>query len=422
MGENVSRRDFLKTTSISAAGVTALSFKPLSAALGPVQDKSRIIIAKDEDCFNLSSGTVDEDKIQEMVDYAIIWLMKAPSKAEAYEALFPTGKLTTDTKILIKYNNAKSVSKTRNHVMDALENGLTSMLGGTFPKANIERMGSKDDCGSGVSSETFNVGSSNKYEIRQKFVDCDYFINMPSCWAISSVGCGVTLSLKALMAAVSGSLGNMHNQNFISETTPALSLMNEHPVFKEKQILALADAICLGAGGNQQNIDSAAYCVIASKDMVAVDYLAIDKMDQTGKLSSSNKTAALKVCERAADPDYGLGTDDPTNMEKEEIEPPWTNPWLTGVKSTGDKNISSSDVHVNTNPTHTVFSYHNTAGSQATVSIYDMQGRKIWEHMSSESGIVWNNSDIKGRKVSRGTYLYQLKVGKVTAEGRIAVK
>jgi len=402
MGENVSRRDFLKTTSISAAGVTALSFKPLSASFSPTQDESRIIIATDDEC--LVGSTINEAKVQDMVDYSIMTLTKIADKPKAYEALFPDG-VTTDTTILIKYNNAKTnSSKSQKAVRDALLNGLTSMIGGTFPSDNITEMGKQT--GSST-SETFDVGTKS-FSIAKPWVDCDYFINLPSAWNISYTG--ITMALKGMMPSVSGSQSGFHNY-FTSESDPGLSILNSQPSLKNKQVLVLLDAISICPSGNTVK---AAYKIVASKDMVAADYQGMLIMKEDG-LSSSDETTAKKVCELAALPDYGLGTDDPSEMEIVNIGPPWT----TEIFSSGNVKVKAKDFQVKTQSKRTVFS---SPGGQATIAIFDTQGRRVWADKSSENRIVWNNINLHGHKVSSGMYLYQLKVGKVIAQGKIAVK
>ena len=102
MDKKVSRRDFIKSTSISAAGVSAMSLVPLSSGFAHSnQDKSRVVIATDEKCY--VNGKVEQNLVQDMVDYSIMTLTGKKKKVEAYESLFPDG-LTKDTKIIIKYN------------------------------------------------------------------------------------------------------------------------------------------------------------------------------------------------------------------------------------------------------------------------------------------------------------------------------
>ena len=127
MALNISRRDFLKTSSAAAAGVTAASVAPFSSVYAKRDRKSRIVIAKDEECY--VSGVVDQEKVNDMVDNAILTLTQASTIPEAYEALFPE-PVTASTTIAVKQNSvsAGSYNKTWKYVRDALKNGLSKML------------------------------------------------------------------------------------------------------------------------------------------------------------------------------------------------------------------------------------------------------------------------------------------------------
>ena len=409
--EGISRRDFIKTTSISAAGATMLSLGPLSSAFGSKKDRvSRVVIAKDEECYQ---GSVDQAKVQDMVDHAIMTLTGVSDKVGAYEALFTDGNLSTSSKILVKYNNSRPAT-TRGPVMTALKSGLTSMLNGQFPMSNITEVGRGSD-NPDLSNQSFNIGS-REYTIRQIWVDCDYFINMPSAWAISYTG--VTLSLKGMMPAVdcSQGLGGMHD-NFTSSSSPALSLLNSQTVFPGKQVLVLLDAISTSPTGENNSGLVNSYSVVASTDMVANDYQGLLILKENG-LSSSNENTALSVLSLAAAAPYNLGTDDPATMEVLRISPPWSTELITS----GDIQIHTHDIQIKSLPSHTIFEYPRQSGSHANLVIFDLQGRKIRLRRSSENSIVWNNDDIHGHKVSSGMYLYQLRVGDIIAQGKIALK
>ena len=212
--EGISRRDFLKTTSVSAAGASMMSLGQLSSAFGFKKKRaSRVVIAKDEDCIG------DQAKVQDMVDYSIMNLTGETDKGKAYEALFDSN-LTTSSKILIKYNNSRT--DTDNLVLKALVNGLTSMFNGTFPELPSSQLIGRAT--GDASNQTFETQGTT-YAIRDIWVDCDYFINMPSAWAMNAPTYpGVTMSLKAMFPVVSGSLSRMHN-NFTDEDDPPLSVL-----------------------------------------------------------------------------------------------------------------------------------------------------------------------------------------------------
>ncbi|MBD3243799.1 MAG: DUF362 domain-containing protein [Chitinivibrionales bacterium] len=94
---------------------------------------------------------VDPTHIQCMMDTAIQALTGKGTTAEAWESLFPAGTLTNQTKVAIKINLSYGCNDPLNNnwrdmlcpvgckaaVSDAVVNGLTQMLGGTYPIDNI---------------------------------------------------------------------------------------------------------------------------------------------------------------------------------------------------------------------------------------------------------------------------------------------
>jgi hypothetical protein len=99
------------------------------------------------------------------------------------------------------------------------------------------------------------------------------------------------------------------------------------------------------------------------------------------------------------------------------IGPPWD---YVGIDK--NKKISKNFIKVRTNPEHTIFSYTEVYGSKATVTIYDIRGRKIWSQRSSDKSIVWNNTNRAGKKVPSGVYVYQFKTGEIKARGKTTIK
>ncbi len=406
--EGISRRDFIKTTSVSAAGASMLSLGQLSSAFGFKKKRaSRVVIAKDEDCIG------DQAKVQDMVDYSIMNLTGETDKGKAYEALFDSN-LTTSSKILIKYNNSRTDKD--NLVLKALVNGLTSMFNGTFPELPSSQLIGKAT--GDASNQTFETQNTT-YAIRDIWVDCDYFINMPSAWAMNAPTYpGVTMSLKAMFPVVSGTLSRMHS-NFTDETDPPLSVLcaQIRDLLGGKQVLVLLDGTTVSPTGDNNSTEEA-YSVVASTDMVANNYHGIQILKEVGGFTSANETQALKVLELAAKDPYNLGTDNPGEMEVIRIGPPWN----VEILSNGNISKEARTVRVKTRPAQTVFDFHRESGAHANLAIYDLQGRKVWSHRSTENRIVWNNEDIHGRKVSSGMYLFQLRLRDIIAQGKLAVK
>jgi uncharacterized protein (DUF362 family) len=363
-----------------------------------------VVIALDQQSY--VGGAANQAKIQDMVDQSIMKLTGITDKVAAYESLFPG--LTSASKIVIKYNDAKS-TPTRPLVIAALTNSLKLMKSGAFPAANITAVG-RDNGAAGTQS--FNVGSTS-YTIRNTWANCNYFINMPPCFAIAEPG--VAMSLKNMITAFTGgSISSMHS-TFTNATTPALSILNSQSIFKQKQVLTLMDAICISPGGTTT---VPGYSIIASKDMVAVDYQGILMLKATNQFPAARETSALRTCELAAAAPYNIGTNLPANMEVLRISPPYT----TEIISSGSPLSSIPKVDVKTSGSKTIFYYNYGQRRNAACAVYDMGGRQVWAGKETGTSIVWEHNDLNAQKVPSGAYVYMLKVDDVVARGTLMVK
>ena len=413
---NISRRDFLKTTSVAAAGATAASITPFSSAYARRDRASRIVIAKDEECY--VSGVVDQEKVNDMVDNAILTLTEAASIPEAYEALFPE-QVTTSTTIAVKQNSvsAGSSNRTWTYVRDALKNGLTKMLNGTFPESNIkvEKSGTTNS-----SNPSFQIGNRT-FGFRNPWVEADYIINAPVCWAHSTTY-GVTLSLKNMMSSCS-SHSNFHDFDYSYSSNPWQAILSSQPTAKNKQILVLIDAISARAkGGPGGSADCTPLCVLAGKDMVAMDYQGIQILKANG-LSSTRESNALTKLACATQSPYNLGTDNPNEMEVIEIEPPWVDPVaINPVKS--DAGLSSQVKIINNAANSMVtFQFPMYTGESAKLSIFNMQGKIVWSsQLTGKNSIMWNAKNSDGKSVQQGMFVYNLQIGVRTASGKVEIR
>lgn len=412
MNDHLSRRDFLKKTSISAAGASVMSYAPLSAALKTPKEKSKVVIATDEKCFTWPK-TVDKPRIQDMIDHTVMTITGVFDKSKAYEALFPE-PVTSSTKILIHYNQMKPKT-TYVPVQNAIKKGLTSMLDNTFPADNIRIV---DREGVANTNEKVTITSSLEFTIKDIWVECDYFINCPICWAINPDIGGITMTFKGMITSVGGpDWGKFHNYT-INTDTPWMPILNSHPLFRKKQVLCIVDAITYSLKiTNTGSADGATHKIIASKDMVATDYTGLQLLIEKG-LPAVNITCAETILDYAANDPYNIGTNDPNNMEVINISPPWT----TQIITPGDKTTDKVDINVQTNPAHTIFNQIKASGDRKIVSIYNARGKRIWSHRSSENRILWENNDSNGNKVSSGMYLYRVEIGDIITQGKILVK
>ncbi|MBN1129217.1 MAG: DUF362 domain-containing protein [Chitinispirillaceae bacterium] len=408
------RRDFIKTAAMAG---TAVSVQPLihgSSRAGTA--KSRVVIANDPQCFTNNAAV--PARVQDMVDYCIMTLTGQSTRAAAYEALFPE-PVTSGTKIVIKYNSWFNLTNTPSYakVYNALRSGLTSMLNGTFPEANITASDRSGTAASG--NPQFTIGSTT-YRIQNVIMDCDYFINLAACWAMnnSQYPCGVTMTEKNMMGALSplGSLSTFHSY-FTNSNTPALAILNSQPVFRQKQVLALLDGIAIrtdsGPGGAP---NKTAFSVIASKDMVAADYQGLLILKENG-LSSDKEESARTVFDLSAQAPYNVGVSDPNDMEVVNIAPPWD----TRV-TWGGKGIERMGVRVRlgrrNNRSYVIFGIDDRAAGPYELSIFTMSGVLIWTSPTLE----WNGETSGGTTASPGPYLFAVKAGRKVVRGHIVVQ
>jgi len=403
------RREFLKNTAITGA---AVSIGPLTGGVSFAQSaKSKVVIATDQQCF--VNNAAQATRIQDMVDHTIMTLTGINTKAAAYEALFPK-PVTTATKILIKFNESSGQnSLSLKAVQAALTAGLKSMLNGTYPAANISTLGTGGD----ATGPKFTVGSDS-YQIKSAIVNCDYFINFAVCWCVGSNTAGVTLTLKNMMGAVAGNLSGGIHANFQNASGASLSILNSQQMLKDKQVLAIIDAISICLNGNcgpfsQPN--GSANLIIASKDMVAADYQGFMILKGRG-LSSDRLTVAQNVFNNAAKSTYGLGTNDPNNMDVVNIGPPYTTKVVVSGKKSERLGLQVRLDH-RAGGQRVAFTLKNEPSSGVNLSLYDARGAQIW----SDNSLTWNCETFSGAKAVPGSYFYTIKVGRETLNGKVIV-
>ena len=378
MSGTISRRDFLKQSSMAGLAATTLAVKP-SASQTSSTDKSRVVIVHDPDCS--SGGTPDKEKIQKMMDEAIKTLSGKTDIGEAYEALFPKA-VTSSSKIHMKRNDIsgaqRDFSKVNEVVTGAFKTGCTNMLEGSFPSGNVTIR-----CQAG----------SHKSQIQSS----DFLINCPvlSCHGSDY---GVTLSMKNTMTYLN-SAGTYHSAN-----KAWLYNVSLDPLIKEKQVMSIMDGIVgnnkSGPGGTP-NIEPKT--LILSKDIVAVDYHALRLMEKTGSPSTSRVSTGDKQLQDAEK--GGLGTCTPSKMEVIEIAPPYT----TGIIQEYNPLVERLQVRVKKTGAGFDFILPQGGAPGAEMSIFDMKGALVWKSSpASDNAIVWKMQSAYGTRVPRGMYTYRI--------------
>jgi hypothetical protein len=390
MDHELSRRDFLKAS--TSVGLIA-AINPASAVTSAKQ-KSRVVIATDPATAN-SSGTPDPAKLQDLVDHAIMTFTGKSDKAAAYEALFPA-KVTSSTKIYMKRNTASGRGAVNAAVTAAFQVGLERMLGGTFPKANIDN----------PTGDALIKNVSNK----DKADAATYIINCPLAWMNTAPGHGVTLSLKNTMN-LDGPPNAHHNEN----PPTWLYKISLSSAIKPKLIFSLLDCV-VGRykGGPEGSPDFKAGTIIVGSDLVAVDYHGIRLLEKQGASASAIALGDknLKEAEKA-----GLGTCTPENIDVITIAAPWPS---VGTINGADKVMQAMNIKVLHQGNKIDFIIPGKWVKN--IAIFDMMGNVQWQSQNNwEEIVTWNIKNIHGVSVPAGMYVYRIASKNSIMRGTVMV-
>ena len=409
-------KNFLKITPLAATIICAILFVPLSSA--PKQDKGMIPIVMGRDSLCFVNGVVDTERVQQMVDSAIIYLTGiVDSLPLAYQCIFPM--VTDTTKILIKYNPS-TPETTRKPMVNALKKGLMKMLNYTFPAKNITIVGNE---GTANTKDTVVIDTgvnAKKYVIKDPYVNCDYIIYCPSAWG-TDMGCGVQMCLQLMMTSVEGVGGaTMDDMKtyFTHRKFPSLSILNYHPVFNGddgKTCLYMMDLISYSGTGSVNDL-KAGNRIYTTQNITVCDWKGIRFLrDSVGVLSEEHTQQARTVCTLSVVPiDLGVVN------EKQMYEIKYG--YETNTSITATNGIAPSVIRVKKGPAYTMFSLPGTVAVRATISLYDIHGNKIWSNSGSQKNIVWYNTDSNGKTICSGVYLYQIKAGAAKINGITTIK
>ncbi|OGJ94136.1 MAG: hypothetical protein A2487_11865 [Candidatus Raymondbacteria bacterium RifOxyC12_full_50_8] len=451
--KSISRRSFLKKAGVSMAAV------PVIPLIHPVQSfaktdrivalppgnkwPGRGILDFNEDAF--SSGLIQIVKVKEMVDESIKKLTGQDSVALAWESIFPdSNPITIDKKIAIKVN-VTFTTKTHWQVVKAVTDGLMSMLGGTYPGANISLF---DVGGWGVtwsralfpgviqndsSTDAGHYDSAAGCNMANCMYDAAYLINIPvikTHWA--SVG-GITLGFKNHV----GSFSDVSCKD-------VNGLVNGRcaGVIKQKTVLTVIDAIKGTKGGyNGSETTFPTYAahmrspastqvdpctIIMSTDMVVADYLG-RKVFRVELNNPQYGSGQYDLIQAAANTQYGIGAEDDPAWDYREI--------INGVPSVSTEQEKFQlhggiELMQNTpNPMsyNTSIRYsipENLRSRPAYFTIYDLQGRIIKKERlySGASHIAWDGLDMSGNMVHSGVYLYRISVNGASIVKKLIVR
>jgi len=298
---------------------------------------TRIVIVHHEDAHDGSAGRDNIHLIDEavnlMVDEAVKAFASASTVLQAWQQIIPD----PTKKVAIKINCAIEGIYTKAKVVKPITDGLIARgvppdniiiydrTGTGFSLAGFTRnpygpgirVGVLDEDHFGAYSDHAHLYHIAKLLINESIdYDCDYLINVPVCKALDGYS-GVTLSLKNHYGTCDARHDSIHHS--ICET-------NAIAPIKDKTRLIVLDALYCeykwSSSGYQGWVD-VVNKVIISNDPVAIDYHGWQIIEQLRLLHGYPPcTPYPSFIDYAADI-YGLGTNDPDQMEIIELELPY---------------------------------------------------------------------------------------------------
>ncbi len=415
---NLDRRTFLRI--LSFTGVSGLIYPRKLVSSPTSTDLSRVVIVEDETAS--SGNTINEDTVRVMVDKGICALTEQDDVGEAWKSIMPN--LGATGTIAIKVNCRSSALPTHPEVTNAVVEGLLQMNfdGESFPensihiydnyKAYFKESGYTLNSGStGVRCYTTTSYSSQRYNVNgssQKLATlvtdtADYIINIAVLKNHSSMA-GATLCMKNHF----GSCENPRSMH-VNYGDPYIPALNALEPIASKQCINILDAIYGAAeGGPYGGPTFIANKILMSQDIVAIDYLGREMLEEQ---ESSTVSWATYIDSGV---DYGLGTNDPEQMEIIHI----TNP-ATGITTKNNPAEAPAEFRLEQNfpnpfNNQTQIRFYFADSRQMDLGIYNTNGQRVRNLINKTLNagwhqISWDGTNDAGKTVTAGTYICQLK-------------
>ena len=409
------RREFLRE--VSLAGVAGLLLP--RAALGAWHSASSRVITV-HDTTATSSGQINASVVQVMVDSGIRSLAQAGDVGEAWKSLLPG--VSSASVIAIKVNCINSAMSSHPAVAYAVANSLTKMSfgGGGFPENNIVifdrtngelrsagytlntsttgvRCFGTDSSGVGYSTTTYDVAGSSQRLSNVLTQQAEFLINLAVLK--NHTGAGVTLCLKNHYGTCNRPEG-LHS----SWCDPHAAALSTVSPIRTRQRVNIIDALfgirSGGPGGQPQFV---ANRLIMSADIVAADCIGRKLLQDNGCTSVVNATHI-----DTASTTYGLGTNDPAQMDLVTI----LNPSTTDIPS--DLTPSEVTLYQNyPNPFNpaTYIRFEIPERSAARLDIVDTAGRLVSTLLDGPVVAGVHTAMFDGTSHASGVYFARLRAG-----------
>ena len=431
--EGCSRRGFIRKTAAGAAGLMAFPLaKKAQGNPASAQETSRVVVVKHDD--SLKDGKFNQDVIRVMMNAGITSLTGITDVGEAWKSLFPG--ITASSIIAVKINCLFQMG-THKEVTNSVVDGLKLMVvdGAAFPENNIivwdksdgdlQARGYKiNKTTTGVrimgtsryGSTAYPIDDGDEQRLSSIITDlCSYFVNVS---VLKNHGTGVTLSMKNHYGSIHN-LGGSHMHNYpLARVLPSLSALE--PI-RQKQVICICDAIqCVASGGPDGPATGSPKSIILSRDPVAHDYTGARMLEAFGcTTANTSKSGTARHVYYASQPPYSLGTCDPAQIEKIEIN----NPPATGFGSRNENNAVPEKCVLRQsypNPFNgrTFIHYELPENASVKIRVLDARGRTVRTVFEGKQGPgwfqkEWDGGRDDGSRAPSGFYLCVLQAGRV---------
>lgn len=405
------RRKFLKY--MSAAGLAGL-FLPRSLRAGGTLAKSRVVIVTNAKAT--TGNTINTTMVRQMVAEGVRSIGGLQDEGAVWKSLM-TG-VSASSKIGIKINCNNSAIPTHPAVVNAVIDSLKQMSfsGTAFPENNIivydmssgslqnggyvpnntstgvRYMGARDV---GMSTTTYDCAGVQQHITALITDTLDYLINIA---VLKDHGAaGVTLCLK-------NHYGSSQNPELMhgNGCFPYPAALNSAAPIKQKQVLNMIDALYgVRSGGPEGVPQFTANTILMSRDIVAVDYQGRKLLAENG-WTSGNTAAYID----AACTTYGLGTNDPNNMEIVRLT------GVTGANGSGAGKPSGMQLHQNyPNPFNPVtnIAFEVDRARHVAIEVVDMTGRVVSVLLDREMPAGEYTVPFSGHGLASGAYVCALR-------------
>ncbi|TKJ39125.1 hypothetical protein CEE37_11950 [candidate division LCP-89 bacterium B3_LCP] len=351
----LTRRDFLKSTSIATAAAITLpvAFGPFSIitkkaqAQPPNLNPYRVVVVKDTSAHQ--GSVISTDITQVMMDEAIRRYTGMLDLSDAYKILFPG--INSESTIGIKVNSINTDLSTQPGVVEALVNGLQNMIvgGNPFPANNII-IWDRDTTELQAAGYTVNTGPTGVRCFGTNEVGFNTNINLYCAETIqhpsriltdyinyhinfsvlkNAVGAGLTMALKNNYGCIDMP-GDLHGNN----CNPGIPAVNQQirDELNVVESLFIVDGIFGCTSGGPMGPPNMIYDgIILGQDRVAVDSIGRTILEEYGCSTLENSVHV----DTAAEPPYNLGTNNLNEIIRVDVDNP--------SMSVGDLRVNTAD-------------------------------------------------------------------------------